>query len=40
MQQWRKQAGWHELIIPNGTVRAPQVGLASNGYRDSDVSLR
>lgn len=36
MQQWRKQAGWHELITPNGTVRARQVVLASNGYRDSE----
>ena len=36
MQQWRKQAGWHELITPNGTVRARQVVLVSNGYRDSE----
>ena len=36
MQHWRKHAGWHELITPNGTVRARQVVLASNAYRDSE----
>jgi glycine/D-amino acid oxidase-like deaminating enzyme len=36
MRHWRKHAGWHELVTPGGTVRARQVVLASNAYRDGD----
>lgn len=35
MQHWHKQAGWHVLHTPHGRVRARQVVLATNGYRDS-----
>lgn len=36
MQQWRKDGAWHVLQTPQGQVRARQVVVATNGYRDGE----
>jgi glycine/D-amino acid oxidase-like deaminating enzyme len=29
---WRREAGWHHLVTPGGTVRARRVVVGTNGY--------